>query len=356
MGRKSVDAKVAEIRAQASAARRAAETAEDGRTRDLASAGADTLEAIARSQQRRAKAADAILILAANASDVELRQARLRRAVRRGCDVYLPSWREATVAMPNVLLRSALFAARTPTGEALLEEPIASQGDTVVTLTGHPLCDYDRRVFGACLNYYRDERPLSDSEDAEWVRVSYWQLAQDLKVAYGANVHRAIRESLIRLNAAHLRIRVRRQDIPMPHLIEVAFDDGYLGKNASTEHLRGSDLVAFRVLESMARLFGPDDWSAVSDSALHDYSGLTSWLTGFYSTHAGPYELKITDLYRYSGAVCELREFRRRLKVALERLMGDDVPESHRVAEFELDKTKLTVRLTRWAGNSAFAA
>lgn len=349
MGRKSVDAKVAEIRAQANAARRAAETAEDGRTRNLVSAGADTLDGIARSQQRRAKAAEAVLVLAPNVSDVELRQARLRRAVRRGCDVYLPSWREATVAMPNVLLRSALFAARTPTGEALMEEPIASQGDTVVTLTGHPLCDYDRRVFAACLNYYRDERPLSDSEEAEWVRVSYWQLAQDLKVAYGANVHRAIRESLIRLNAAHLRIRVRRQDIPMPHLIEVAFDDGYAGKDASTEHLRGSDLVAFRVLESMARLFGPDDWSAVSELALHGYSGLTSWLTGFYSTHAGPYAVAIADLYRFSGAVCEMREFRRRLKVALERLTGDDVPESHRVAAFALDKTNVTVKLARWS-------
>ncbi|AWI75111.1 hypothetical protein CEW83_07680 [Parazoarcus communis] len=341
---------VSELLAQASGARRAAESAQDGWTQDLACAAAATVESSARSQLRKMKAEEeaAVLVLADNASVSEVRQARQRRAIRRGEDVYLPSWREATVGIPNLFLRSSLFAAAGVSDKPLMDLEIASQGDTAVTLTGHPLGDYDRRVFAACLNYYRDDRPLCPGGDLRWVKVTFWQLSRDLKVSYCANTHRAIRDSLIRLNAAHLRVRMRRVDIPMPRLIDVAFDDGYRGRGTPDGQLKGSDVISFRVLESMARLFGPADWSAVSDAALHNYSGLPAWLAAYYSSHAKPYPVKIDDLFRWSGAVCELREFRRRLKRALARLQCEDVPETVRVSAFELTDCHLTVALARW--------
>jgi hypothetical protein len=345
MAKREIEQQVRELRAQADATRRAAETA-DGSTKDLACAAAATIESVARSHQRKLKS-EPVLELPMNASASEISQARQRRAVRRGQDVYLPSWREAAVGLPNLLLRSALFSATTA-GDSLFEAPIASQGDTVLTMTGPQLCDYDRRAFAVCLNYYRDDRPLSSGADPKWVKVSFWQLAQDLKVAYGANTHKAIRESLVRLNAAHIRIRVKRQDIPMPRLIEVAFDDGYLGRDTPNHLLRGSDLVAFKVSDSVANLFGPADWSAISESALHNYSGLPSWLTSYYGTHASPYPLRIVDLHKYSGSVCELREFRRRLKTALTKLQKEEIPIDFRVAGFEQDKTHVTVKLVRW--------
>lgn len=251
------------------------------------------------------------------------------------------------MGLPNLFLRSALFSSGTA-GETLFDAPIASQGDTVLSMTGFKLSDYDRRVFAACLNYYREDRPLSSSADPKFVKISFWQLSRDLQVTYGANVHRAIRASLIRLNAAHLRIRVKRQEIPMPRLIEVAFDDGYAEDDSTSALLRGSDLIAFRILDSMANLFGPADWSSVSATALHDFSGLPSWLTSFYSTHAGPYPVKFSDLYKYSGVTCEPREFRRRLKVALTKLQSDDVSPAVRVADFTLEKNHVIVELTRW--------
>lgn len=277
-----------------------------------------------------------------------MREARQRRAVRRGEDVYLPSWRDAAVGIPNLILRSSLFSASAVTDKPLMNLEILSQGDTSIMLTGHPLGDYDRRVFAACLNYYRCDRPLSSGDDPRWVKVTFWQLARDLKVTYSANTHQAIRDSLIRLNAAHLRIRVKRVDIPMPRLMDVVFDDGYQGRATPERLLRGSDLISFRVLESMARLFGPEDWSAVSDTALHEYSGLPAWLASYYSTHAKPYPVKVEDLFKWSGVVCELREFRRRLKRALARLQGEDVLENIRVSAFELTDSHLTVELVRW--------
>lgn len=340
---------IAQLQAQAAAARRAAESAGDFLTQDLTSAAAATLESVARSQLRKLKAEDEpVLVLPDNASVKELRHARQRRAVRRGEDVYLPSWRDATVGIPNLFLRSSLFAAAEVTDKPLMNLEIVSQGDTSITVTGHPLGDYDRRVFAACLNYYRDDRPLCPGGDPRWVKVTFWQLARDLKVTYCANTHQAIRESLIRLNAAHLRIRVKRVDIPMPRLMDVVFDDGYQGRDTPCRQLKGSDLICFRVLESMARLFGPADWSAVSDVALHDFSGLPAWLVSYYSSHAKPYAVKVEDLFGWTGVVCELREFRRRLKRALARLQREDMPDNVRVSAFELTDSHLTVELVRW--------
>ena len=337
--------------AQAKAVRRAAERAPDGETRALAQAAAETVEAVARRQHHRkeVEAAAPVLELAPNATPKEMSVARQRRAVRRGKDVFLPSWKDATVALPNALLRSALFSASSTNREALFEAPIAAQGDVVLTLTGHQLCDYDRRVFAACLNHYRDDRPLSpDEASPAWVTLSFYQFAQDLDTSYGAKVHKAIRDSLIRLSAAHLRVRMHRRDIPLPRLIDVAFDDGYAGQEPTDCMLRGSDRVAFRIFESMANLFGPADWSAVPQPALNEYAGLASWLASFYSTHAKPYPLKVANLYELSGVTCELREFRRMLKTALEKLQRDDANPYLRVARFVLTKDELTVHLARW--------
>lgn len=341
---------VAELEAQAEGTRRAAECVGDFLTQDLTYAAAATIDSMACYQKRRLEAdRQSVLVLPDNASTAEMREARLRRAVRRGEDVFLPSWRDATVGIPNVFLRSALFAAAAVTDKPLVNAEIASRGDTCLTLTGHPLGDYDRRVFAACLDYYRGERPLYSGDEPRWVKVTFWQLAKDLQVAYGPNVHKAIRDSLIRLNAAHLRIRVKRVDIPMPRLIDVVFDDGYQGRDTLDRRLRGSDLISFRVQETMANLFGPEDWSAVSKAALNDQSGLPSWLAGFYSSHAGPYAVKIADLYRFSGVVCDLREFRRRLKRALVHLQADDVPAGVRIESFMFDEDeRVTVRLVRW--------
>lgn len=317
----------------------------------LLQAASETIEALAKGQAKKLTQGS-ILELPSNASDTELRSARQRRAVRRGESLYLPSWRDMAVAFPNVLLRSALFSARHP-GESFFDEPIATQGDAVMTMTGYRLCHYDRKVFAVCLKYYREERELhSEKADLGWVKVSYWQLAQDLKLPYGLNSHIAIRESLIRLNAVHLRIRVGRQDIPMPRLIEVAFDDEYKARESAAERIKSSDLVAFRVLDSMANLFGPQEWTAVSESAIFDYSGLKGWVTSFYSTHKGPYALKVSELLKLSGSDCELKEFRRRLKDALTMLKGDEVDSAIRVENFEMDKVHLTVSLTRWSAQA----
>ena len=203
------------------------------------------------------------------------------------------------------------------------------------------------------MNHYRDDRPLSPDDSPAWVTLSFYQFAQDLGIAYGAKVHKAIRSSLVRLAAAHLRVRIHRRDIPLPRLLDVAFDDGYDGQEVDDSLLRGSDQVAFRIVESMANLFGPADWSAVPQPALTDYAGLASWLASFYSTHSKPYPLKVTDLYAYTGVTCEPREFRRMLKTALEKLKREEADPALQVERYDLTKETLTVHLRRWGPQMA---
>lgn len=346
-----ISIKVRDLNNQVFATLQAADQADDAKAFILRAA-ANTLTSAARREEGKLTQS-AILQLPANASNKELRKARLRRAVRRGEELFLPSWRDMAVGFPNVLVRSAVFAATKP-GKALFDEPIATQGDATLKMTGPQLGHYDRQVFAACLRYYKDELTVHPANTkVGWVRVSFWQLAQDLNVPYGLNGHIAIRESLIRLNAAHLRIRVKTKDIPLPHLIEVAFDDGYVGRGSTSNNVKGSDLIAFRVLDSMADLFGPDDWTNVSDYAIFESSGLQSWIATFFSTHANAFTLKVSDLHKYSGVTCDLREFRRRLKDSLLKLQSEEIDVQVRVEKFELDKSSVTVHLVRWNKDSA---
>lgn len=333
---------------QAVATRRAAEALDNEVMRNQALAGAETIAALDRAQKRRIQPAEPVLVLPANASAAELKEGRVRRAVRRGNVVYLPSWRESATGLPSVFLRSALFGAANVLRESVMAESVSSLGDTSLTLTGYRLCDYDRRVFAACLDCYCADRPLSNGTEETWVKMTYWQFAKGMNVAYGANVHSAIRASLIRLNAAQLRVRVKGEDVPISGLIDVALDDFQAGGTVSTS--RASDLVVFRIREDMANLFGPADWSAVSKSALHQYAGLTGWLTGFYATHAKSYDMPMVGLHGLSGSRCDLREFKRRLRDALAKLSGDDVPDSVRIDNFTVTKTHANVKLLRWCG------
>jgi len=287
------------------------------------------------------------------ASVSQVRATRRRRAVRINELVYLPSWRESAFGLPNALLRSALFSVAKLDGDerraAVFDLPIYAQGDVVLKLTGLRLIDYDRQVLAAVLSAYRDF-PLSQDAESGWVRLSFWQFAGLMGLSYGLKVHLAIRESLVRLNAAHLRLRVNRRDVPLPRLVEVAFDDGYEELATDPRKLKGSDLIALRVPEGMAELFGPACWTAVPAVAFTENAGLVRWLTGFFSTHSGPYPLEINDLYDLSGSDCGLREFRRRLKNALAKLEEPGTPDEVRVAASVFNKKADTIEvfLERW--------
>jgi hypothetical protein len=303
-----------------------------------------------------------ILDIPAMATPAEIQRARSRRAVRRGKDVYLPTWRELCTGMPNVLLRSALWSV-TAIGHETDDEVVANpqdskpdqvvptQGDFRLINRGPNLGWYDRRVFAICLNHYRDERPLyvgnassTFSEGTTWIQLSYFQFLESMGVAYSQESHISLRKSLERLSALSLHVRTRGIEVQMPRILEVSYADG----EARGDAPKASDLIFFRAHAPIAELYGLESWTAVPHSALNAGKGLNSWLATYYSTHSKPYPVKLESLYTISGSVCTPSVFKSRLKQALSALSKPDVPAEIRVKDYDIDKTTLTVRLLRW--------
>lgn len=313
-------------------------------------AGSHSLALAARRAAARAKADESpILELDLTATPAAVNAARTRRAVRRGRDVYLPCWSDYAVGLPNALLRSRLWTAGEG-AEAWMEgAEIATLGqDARILYTGRQLTQYDRRVFAACLDYYKEDRPLSDGRNSAWVCVSFYQFALAMGLTYTLNTHKAMRASLVRLEAAALRLGAGSLELPVPRLLEVAFDDGY--HNMPEHELKGSDQIAFRVLEQFASLYGPTSWTAVPKPAL-ELRGLRAWLAGFYATHSAPRELPFSKLQELSGMTCRSNDFRACVTRALDDLMKLPVAADIRVARYQVspDKKAVMVVLGRWA-------
>lgn len=334
---------------QSDAVSAAANELEDRHTQDIAYAAAATLHDLAHRESAKASRdeVEPILTLAADATAKEVRAARQKRAVRLGKDVYLPSWTEATIGLPNALLRSELFASSSRNSGYLDEVQIASLQNFTLTFTGHGLNSYDRQVFAHCLNHYRDDRPLSQHESGSWIQTTYFAFARAIGASYGANVHRAIRASLLRLHCASIRVRFERLNVPLPRMIEVAFEEGYLGESSPDEDLKGSDRILFRVDQAIASLFGPTTWTAVPKTALNGYTGLAGWLVSFYSTHSKPFTYSVDKFQNLTGSNCTPSEFRRMLKTALAKL-EQETDILIRVGKYKVTTKQVWVCMERW--------
>jgi hypothetical protein len=300
--------------------------------------------------QAAVRAESPILDIGENATQSEVRDARRRRSVRRGRDVFLPSWRDLCTGLPNALLRSALWSATSvgvtvPTSEvATVNVDLPAHGDARLIAFGPRLGSYDRRVFAVCLDLYR-ERPLSSEHTDGAVEVSYYAFLRMMNVTYNADSHSSVRASLKRLSALSLHIRSRGFELQLPRLVEVSFAD----RVASEDRLLGSDRIYVRVMESIATMFGPGSWTSIPQAALKAGKGLQSWLASYYQTHSGPYAVKLTKLYALTGSTCEMPKFKHQLKAALNALSDRLVPEEIRVSNVEWGIQEVTVHLTRWS-------
>lgn len=300
-----------------------------------------TLENLAMREQRTSRrCVSQVLTLPEGASPSEVRHARRRGAVRHGHRLYLPDFPEASSALPNVLLRSSLFASK-EVDASLFDGYVAIQGQSSISLRGSMLFDYDRQVLAAVIRQLSMERPLTTDLVSESLTLSFWQLARMLGLTYGVNQHRAIKSSLARLSAAEVRVKSGGHDVSMSGLLSVS---------SLVDATRGSDQVELCIPAGLFELFGVAQWTAVPVQALQQLRGLPRWLGWYYRTHSAPYPLKLGFLRELSGSVCELREFRRRLKNALQMLQSSEVDESVRIASFVYDAKAdtVTVYAARW--------
>lgn len=344
--KKSIDLYVQDLKAQAKAVKTAVLLMPEGEEKKFASKAANTAEANAQSQELKNKPWH-VLQLPDLATLSDINDQRRKRSVHCGDKIYLPSWHGESVIFPNLLLRSSLFSA-SDLGTMLSRHILGTPGDTCIEMTGPQLGYYDRRVFGACLKHYQAERPLASDEDGDWISTTFWKFA---KLMGGFNQHSSvgIRNSLKRLEGANLQIKHKGHYFPVTRLVEVEFGHGFTDIITPDDQLKGSDKVVFRVQNSMATLFGLNQWTAISDKTLHDYEGLAAWICSFYASHSESFELSIKHIHSLAGAKPGLAEFRKGLRRALKKLQKADVADKYRVARFDVTtKDTLTLHLAGW--------
>ncbi|KXU89817.1 hypothetical protein CI15_06420 [Paraburkholderia monticola] len=318
---------------------------------------AKQLQDVADGLERRAMKAleqPAVANIPPDATAEELYLSRRRQATRRASEVYLPSWSSMAKALPNTLLRSALFSvARSVQADndnllanestcLVAGKEIATFKNVTLTLSGYSLCQFDRQVYCNCLDYYRDV-PLCPEESLRHVRTTFYEFARRMQSEYSVKAHRAIRASVLRLSFAQIRIRYQRMNIEVPKLLSATFEDG-----EAADDFKGSDGLLLRVTTAVAELFGAGAWTAVDNEAV-GYDGLRGWIASFYAGHARPQWLPVESLYRLSGYESNIRNFKASLTRALEKLKDPMTPLCSRVANYICSEDEKQIFVVRCA-------
>jgi hypothetical protein len=317
--------------------------------------GAEFIQRAANRQARKSKEVSdepAVATLHPDATQHEVRKSRARQSTRRGESIFLPSWSDMAQALPTAFLRSALFS----TGRSvqagndevlagnksnlIAGDDLFSGPDLTMKYWGYPLCQFDRQVYSACLDYYR-EIPLSSEQSTEHLRTSFYEFSGRMGIQYNVDSHRAIRASLLRLSFAQMRLRFRRWNIEVPKLLSISFEDG-----GPTGDMMGSDILLLRVSVEVAELFGPGAWTAIDREAVR-YSGLRGFLASFYGGHSKGKWLGIHWLQKVSRYESSGTNFKASLVRALDKLKQMDTPDGCRVQEYHFSKDGLSVLVLR---------
>ncbi|MCP1574173.1 hypothetical protein J2S30_002552 [Herbaspirillum rubrisubalbicans] len=285
----------------------------------------------------------------------EVTAARVFQAVRVHDHVLLPVAREDFRVLPNAYLRSAIFG--TGRDVQLKNEQLLSgelEKNTEFTdiaafeymdaqLKGYHLCQYDRKVWATCVEFYRD-KPLAREGSQDYEKTTFYQFATRMGEMYGPATHRAILASLLRLDTVQFRIRYRGWNLRGQKILNASFQDG-----SDRGKPLGSDLIHFQVLDGVAELFGPRGWTALHKNVL-SHDGLMGWIAGFYASHNCSYWLPFEYLRELSGYPGTAKNFKPAFLAAIEKLKGPSVDESYRIreAKVSLDKKKVAVARKRW--------
>jgi hypothetical protein len=219
--------------------------------------------------------------------------------------LMLPFWPDEVRRVPNLILRNALFSASK-------DREFFGPMRLVASLEGHTvkvterMNQYDLDNLEMLLHLQR-EQPLG-------ARVAF-TAHSFLKVmgrGTGGKDHKELHEDLTRLARATVEIRWTN---------ERKSYTGSLVAGFARDEDTGMFVVTFN--EDMMRLY--DAGSTQIDWAQRQQLGksnLAKWLQVFYASHDAPYAMKVETLQVLSGSSSSIREFRRVLKVALDKLVA----------------------------------
>lgn len=218
--------------------------------------------------------------------------------------VYLPVWPNAVRAVPNGLLRSAVFGAL-PKGPRryMRVERVAALEGIEIFYTGEQLDQGDLDVWEGVLLLCR---PQALGEECRFT--AYALLKTVGKADTGGN--RSVLDArLTRLKVSGLRIRLGGRYSYEGSLIDV------IKRDEETGH------YICRLNPELRQLFEADQFTQLEWAVRQALDGkpLAQWLHGFFATHAVPHPFKISTLRELCGSeVARERDFKPKLRKALE--------------------------------------
>jgi hypothetical protein len=216
-------------------------------------------------------------------------QAQARAAGPAGATVQLPPlplWPDAVRAVPNGILRSALFGAIKKGARAYLErQEIHAQEGIRIVYTGARLDQGDLDVWETVLHTVRLQA-LGDE-----CRVTAYQLLKVLgKTDTGIN-RETLDRRLSRMKATGVDVTVGRYGYEGSLIDEVYRD-------------KETRQYVIRLNPKLSALFAADQFTQVDWTVRHALDGkpLAQWLHGYYASHAKPYPVNVATLLKLSGS------------------------------------------------------
>lgn len=225
---------------------------------------------------------------------------------------YLPEWPEGQRAMPNQILRSALFNCRNRNNPRLFmkDAEIIVIGDGQVIYRGEELRQDDELVWMHLMHLIK-KLPLGECVEFtpySFIKALGWHIK-------GQNYER-LRICLSRMQATALRIQSKR----LQCFISVSLIEKFMSRNDRNENLPRWQVW---VCKEMQLLFDEEFLTRVAWETRRSLpDGITSKLFGYWASHRKPYPVKIETLLKLCGSEMSVKHFKAELKKALNHLNG----------------------------------
>lgn len=238
-----------------------------------------------------------------------------------------PNWEDEFMAMPDPVLRSALFAA-TERGRVSRKErqfmnvPVPALAGISIAYMGVGLTQSDLTVWGMVLHMYRGKA------GGETLRFSAAEFLKQLGRDTGRSNRKWLYESLDRLSATHLKIHAPRGGFSGSLL---GFSHDWEGSGTTPKERENLVPLNYSIaIHPDLILFFTTSWSKLYwQQRLQLKSALAKWLHGFYSTHANPYPMKVETIRELSGSKAQRASiFLAQVKDALKELKAVGMLES----------------------------
>jgi len=242
---------------------------------------------------------------------------------------YLPEWPEAQRAMPNEILRSALFNCRNrkQPRQLMRDAAIAVIGDGQIVYRGEELRQDDELVWLHLVHLVK-KSPLG-----ECVEFTPYSFIKALGWPVKGQSYERLRVCLSRMQATAIRIQSKR----LGCFISVSLIQMFRARNEKMENLSRWQVW---LCKEMLQLFDEEFLTWVNWEIRRSLpDGIASKLFGYWASHREPYPVKVSTLMRLCGSEMLPKHFREELKTSLRLLREAGFLES-----WQLRDDTLTVR------------